>query len=84
MSQTAPIEYMELWNTLQQISLNDQPDKLIWQQTPNGLYTAKSAYSMLHSEAITFVGAQTNLEDLGSSSSKNLFVVSNEAKTLDS
>jgi hypothetical protein len=50
-SQTAVIEYLELWNILQHISLNAQPDKLIWRWTPDG-----AAYNMLYSGAILFRG----------------------------
>jgi hypothetical protein len=51
-SQTTMIEYLELWNILQHISLNAQPDKLIWRWTPDCAYSAKSAYTMLHIGAI--------------------------------
>jgi hypothetical protein len=56
MSQIAMIEYLELWNILQHISLNSQLDKLIWHWTPDGAYSAKSAYTMLHTGAIQFRG----------------------------
>lgn len=56
MSQTAVIEYMELWNILQPFSLTDQPDKLIWRWSPDGAYTAKSTYTMMHSGAVIFRG----------------------------
>jgi hypothetical protein len=56
MSQIAVIEYLELWNTLQLFSLKTQQDKLIWRWTPDGAYSAKSAYRMLHLGAILFRG----------------------------
>jgi hypothetical protein len=56
MSQTAVIEYFELWNILQHFSLNDQQDKLLWRWTPDGVYSAESAYTMLHSGVVMFKG----------------------------
>jgi hypothetical protein len=50
------IEYLEPWNILQHINLNAEPDKLIWRWTPDGAYSAKSAYTMLHTGAIQFRG----------------------------
>lgn len=56
MCQTAVIEYLELWNIMNAVILSDQPDKLVWQWSPDGKYSAKSAYAMLHSGAATFRG----------------------------
>ena len=56
LSQTAIEEYLELWNIMEQIKLTDQPDRLDWRWTPEGIYSAKSAYTMLHNGAIAFRG----------------------------
>lgn len=56
MSATAVIEYLHLWNAVQHVVLGDQHDKLIWSWSPDGRYSARSAYRMLHSGAIAFRG----------------------------
>ena len=50
------VEYLDLWSTLQNVILNDQPDRTVWRWTPDGLYTAKSAYAMLHAGSAEFRG----------------------------
>jgi hypothetical protein len=49
-------EYLTLWDTLQDIPLNDQPDQTVWHWADNGTYSAKSAYSMLHAASTLFLG----------------------------
>lgn len=56
MSVEAILDYLHLWNMVANIQLNDQPDKIIWRWTPDGVYTAKSAYRMLHVGATPFLG----------------------------
>jgi hypothetical protein len=38
------------------VTLNDQPDKIVWQWTPDGSYSARSAYRMLHTGVVPFLG----------------------------
>jgi len=47
-------EYIQLWETLQGFELSDLLDRTVWWWTPDGMYTEKSAYCMLHSGAIKF------------------------------
>jgi len=49
-------EYLALWDTLQDIQLNDQPDRTVWRWANDGAYSAKSAYYMLHSASTPFLG----------------------------
>lgn len=49
-------EYLDLWRTLQDVILNDQPNRTIWHWTPDGIYTSKSAYMMLHAGSAKFRG----------------------------
>jgi hypothetical protein len=56
MSMDAIVEYLELWETMDTVTLNDQPDKIVWQWTPDGSYSARSAYRMLHTGAVPFLG----------------------------
>jgi len=49
-------EYLALWDTLQDIQLNDQPDQTVWRWANDGAYSAKSAYYMLHSASTPFLG----------------------------
>jgi hypothetical protein len=49
-------EFFDLWDATENVALLDQPDKIVWRWTPDGQYTAKSAYSKLHTGAITFRG----------------------------
>ena len=41
---------------MENITLNDQQDKIIWRWTPGGKYSAKSAYNMMHVGAVPFRG----------------------------
>jgi hypothetical protein len=45
-------DYLHLWSVVDGIRLGDQPDRTIWRWTAHGTYTAKSAYTMLHSGSI--------------------------------
>lgn len=56
MSQAAIIEYQELWRILHEFNLSDQRDRLVWRWTPDGTYTAKSAYKMLQAGSVKFRG----------------------------
>ena len=38
------VDFVILWDLVQQVSLNDQEDQLSWQWTANGSYSSKSAY----------------------------------------
>lgn len=58
MSAQACIDYLRLWHTLAAVELNDQPDRTVWRWTANGVYTARSAYSMLHAGSVGFRGHQ--------------------------
>jgi hypothetical protein len=49
-------EFFDLWDATENVSLLDQPDKIVWRWTPDGQFTAKSAYNKLHTGAITFRG----------------------------
>ncbi|WVZ88443.1 hypothetical protein U9M48_034964 [Paspalum notatum var. saurae] len=37
-------EYLELWELLEGVQLSDQPDRIRWKWTADGVYTSKSAY----------------------------------------
>jgi hypothetical protein len=56
MSTDAIAEYLELWEIMGTVTLNDQPDKIVWQWTPDRSYSARSAYRMLHTGAVPFLG----------------------------
>lgn len=47
-------EFLDLWEATANIILNDQPDRTVRRWTPDANYSAKSAYSMLHSSAVRF------------------------------
>jgi hypothetical protein len=47
MSQTM-IDFVHLWTMVANIHLSHQPDKTHRLWTPNGEYTVKSPYTMLH------------------------------------
>ncbi|RLM99517.1 hypothetical protein C2845_PM06G35360 [Panicum miliaceum] len=44
-------EFVVLWERVQEVQFSDDPDKIIWKWTANGVYSSKSAY------AIQFVGS---------------------------
>lgn len=52
---TAIAEYIELRNMMTNVQLSE-PDKTIWRWTPDGRYSTKSAYTMLHAGATKFEG----------------------------
>ncbi|XP_073357774.1 uncharacterized protein [Aegilops tauschii subsp. strangulata] len=43
----AVVEYVNLWRKLQQFSLTNQPDRIAWKWTTNGLYSASFCYRAL-------------------------------------
>ena len=49
-------DYLHLWAVVVDIHLGNEPDKTIWRWTPDGCYTAKSAYNMMHSRSIKMLG----------------------------
>jgi len=49
-------DYLHLWVAVVDIHLGNEPDKTIWRWTPDGCYTAKSAYNMMHSGSIKMPG----------------------------
>jgi hypothetical protein len=53
---TNAAEYLDLWAATEDVILNDRPDRTVWQWTPDGEYSAKSAYNNLHVGAIPFRG----------------------------
>lgn len=55
-SQTAVAEYLDLWEATENVILSDQPDRTMWRWTPDGRYSAKSAYDKLHTGSIPFRG----------------------------
>jgi len=49
-------DFLHLWAIVDSIQLSDQPNKTIWRWTADGVYSAKSAYNMLHIGSITMPG----------------------------
>ena len=45
------VEFVLLWEKVQEVFFSDEPDRIIWKWTKNGLYSSKSAYE------IQFVGS---------------------------
>jgi hypothetical protein len=45
-------EYLILWDAVDNVHLSEQPDKMVWRWTPDGNYTAKPAYKMMHAASI--------------------------------
>ena len=40
-------DYLKLWDAVSQCQLGDGEDSLVWRWTPDGQYSAKSAYRAL-------------------------------------
>jgi len=38
------VEFVTLWDLVQQVTLTDQADQLLWRWTANSAYSSKSAY----------------------------------------
>jgi len=56
MSLQAILDYLQLWNAVAAVQLNDQPDRVLWRWTADGKYSAKSAYIMLHQGSTPMFG----------------------------
>ena len=39
-------DFVQLWDLVQEVQLHNEPDKIIWRWTNDGVYTSKSAYSV--------------------------------------
>jgi len=76
-------EYLALWDTLQDIQLNDQPDQTVWRWANDGAYSAKSAYYMLHAASTPFLGHKLHLGNLGSTVDQDLSLAGLQTTPLD-
>jgi hypothetical protein len=56
LSVSAIAEYLELWNRMLYVQLNDQAHRTVWRLTADGKHKAKSAYAMLHAGPTKFQG----------------------------
>jgi hypothetical protein len=54
MTSVAIAEYLDLWEATTNVVFSDQADKTAWRWTPDGKYSAKSAYKMLHVGFVPF------------------------------
>jgi len=51
------VEFVTLWDLVQQVTLRDQADQLLWRWTANGAYSSKSAYlAQFNGTYSTFLG----------------------------
>jgi len=57
-------EFVLLWEKVQEVFFSDEPDRIIWKWTKNGLYSSKSAYE------IQFVGSYCTFNRLRTLESK--------------
>lgn len=51
------VEFVTLWDLVQEIEFTDQDDRITWRWTPTGHYTAKSAYEAQFASTYTSVQA---------------------------
>lgn len=56
LAMAAIAEYLDLWEATANINLNNDHDWTVWRWTPDGEYSAKSSYTMLHTGSIPFRG----------------------------
>lgn len=56
MSVDAINENIFLWHAIRDFQLSANPDITVWRWTPDGKFTVKSAYSMLHVGSTMFLG----------------------------
>lgn len=56
MNMITTAEYLDLWEAMTHVIMGDQPNKVRWHCTPDGQYTFKSAYKMLHTGSVSFRG----------------------------
>lgn len=47
LSMMAIAEYLTVWNAVQEVQLNDEPDKLVWKWSSDGMFSVHSAYDAL-------------------------------------
>ena len=53
------VEYLQLWSRLSDIHLEENAvDVFVWRWSPDGVYSARSAYDILHCGAVVFQGAE--------------------------
>jgi hypothetical protein len=55
---TEMVEFVELWDRVQQVQFTDNQYQMFWRWTANGEYTAKSAYNIQFSGSYTRVDSQ--------------------------
>lgn len=56
LSTAAIIDFLHLWHLMENVQLEDRPDRFIMRWTLDGKYSAKSAYIMLHAGSVRFKG----------------------------
>jgi hypothetical protein len=49
------MDYLHLWHMVDITQLHERPDRIIWHWTPDGNYSAKLAYRMLHTGSTLFL-----------------------------
>jgi hypothetical protein len=58
LSVTAMVQYLHLWDRLQAIQLDPEQEDVVRRMwTPDGNYSARSAYLLMHHGKTTFLGA---------------------------
>jgi hypothetical protein len=56
MSTAAIAEFLDLWEATADVNLREEQNMTVWRWTPDGKYSAKSAYKMLHIGSIPLRG----------------------------
>lgn len=56
LSEDAIAEYLDIWEATEHIVLTNNRNTVLWRWTPDGTYSAKLEYKMLHSRSIQFRG----------------------------
>ena len=50
-------EYIAVWHAVQNVQLNDAPDRLVWRWPSDGRFSVRSAYEALHLASQPMPGA---------------------------
>ena len=67
---TEMANFVKLWDIVQEVQFNDQPDSITWKWTEHGEYTAKSAYNARHT--VSSMGSRFGRRNRKSNTSSSL------------
>jgi hypothetical protein len=70
-------QFLQVWQLLHDVNLNPlQTDRFVWKWSPDGKYSASSAYHAFFAGSTSLLGGKGTMQDEGATQSKIFLLVS--------